>query len=76
MIDLIIDHFRNIGHLWRIADNWVRPNEKDVEKMLDRAAKELYDGAVGDRFEAHTTGLIIDKAESGFDVYMYVGNFE
>lgn len=76
MTDLILEIFERIGHLWHFKQGWVKPNEKDVEQMLDNAVVALYDGAIGDRFEAYTTGLIIEKANSGYDVYVYVGNFQ
>lgn len=76
MIDLILEIFGNIGHMWHYSHGWFKPNEKDVEQMLDNAAKALYDGSIGDRFEAGTTGLIIEKAEHGHDVYVYVGNYQ
>lgn len=75
MINTIIaDVFSRIGHTWKLDSGFIEPDEDDVEQMLDAAANRLYDGVVGDRFE--TGGLIIEKADQGFDVYVYVGNYE
>lgn len=72
---IVSEFFDRIGHFWYVdgGTTTVTPSEDDVEKVLDRAAVALYDGAVGDRLEVG--GLIIEKAEHGHDVYMYVGNY-
>lgn len=72
--ELIVNIFARIGHTWKVGGRYIDPTEQDVEKLLDEAAVKLYDGAVGDRLEA--AGLIIEKANKGHDVYVYVGNYE
>jgi hypothetical protein len=50
------------------------PEEDDVQIVLDKAAELLYDEDLHSRLE--TGGLIIEKTESGHDVYVYVGNYQ
>lgn len=71
--DFIADVFTRLAHTWRIGGKDVIPEADDVEKVLDEAAARLYDSPVGTQFE--TGGLVIQKATTGFDVYIYVGNY-
>lgn len=71
---LVAEILERIGHPWMLDTGVIQPDEDDVEKLLDEAVVKLYDGAVGDRLEAG--GLIIDKANKGYDVYVYVGNYQ
>lgn len=70
---LVTEAFARIGHTWKIGGKDVAPDETDVEQVLDKAAAALYDSPVGTQFE--TGGLVIQKATSGFDVFVYVGNY-
>lgn len=72
--EIVSEVFERIGHQWRLDTGYTNPSENDVEKLLDEAAVKLYDGSVGDRLEAG--GLIIEKANKGHDVYVYVGNYQ
>lgn len=72
--DLISDIFERIGHTWKIGGKHLTPTEEDVDEVLDKAAAELYDGDEGDRFELG--GVIIEKRNSGHDVYVFIGNYE
>lgn len=71
--EIVTELFHRIGQQWKIGGTLMDPSEDDVEKVLDAAAKKLYDGDVGDRLEVG--GLIIEKADTGHDVYMYVGRY-
>ena len=71
---MVADIFDKIAHRWNTDRGLVVVEEDDVTKVLDHAAKRLYDGEVGDRI--HVGGLIIEKRESGHDVYVYVGNYQ
>ena len=71
---LVADLFAKIGHKWNTDKGRVVVTDDDVTIVLDHAAKRLYDGAVGDQLEVG--GLIIEKRETGHDVYVYVGNYQ
>lgn len=74
--DEIADMFERMGYPWFIngGKDLHTPSGEDVQRVLDTAAAKLYDGVVGDRLEV--AGLIIEKAERGYNVYAYVGNYE
>lgn len=72
--DLIQEIFERIGHTWLIGGRHLLPNSSDITQVLDKAAGSLYDEPEGTQFQ--TGGLIIEKAEDGYDVYVCVGNFE
>lgn len=75
MIEQIVSEILDkVGHVWFLDSGVIEPGEDDVRKMLDSAAKALYDCKQGDRFESG--GLIIEKMTIGFNVYCYVGNYE
>ena len=71
---LVVDIFDKIGHRWNTDQGLIRVEDDDVTKVLDHAAKRLYDGAVGDRLSVG--GLIIEKRDRGHDVYVYVGSYQ
>ena len=72
--EIVSEIFQRIGHQWKLDTGFTDPSEDDVEKILDTAVVKLYDGATGDRLEVG--GLIIEKATRGYDVYVYVGNYQ
>lgn len=81
--ETIAQVLKKIGHTWKMVNEpgWVTsgpkfytPDEDDVQRVLDSAAKRLYDEPVGARLT--TGGLIIEKAEDGYDAYVFVGNYE
>ena len=72
--ELVNEVFERIGHEWKIGNSYAVPTEDDVEKVLDMAASKLYDAAEGTRLEVG--GLIIEKRPSGFDVFIYTGNYK
>jgi hypothetical protein len=75
MINTIIaEVFDKIGHVWMLDTGLLTPEEDDVQIVLDKAAELLYDEDLHSRLE--TGGLIIEKTESGHDVYVYVGNYQ
>lgn len=71
---LIVDIFDKIAHRWNTDKGLIPVTDDDVTRVLDHAAKRLYDGEVGDR--VHVGGLIIEKRDTGHDVYVYVGNYK
>lgn len=71
---MIVDTFDKIGHRWNTDKGLIRVDDDDVKKVLDHAAKMLYDGDIGDRLSVG--GLIIEKAPKGHDVYVYVGSYQ
>jgi hypothetical protein len=75
MIAQLVEYvFTRIGHLWLLDTGFIHPDEDDIAKFLDSAASTLYTSDVGDRLESG--GLIIEKAEHGHDVYVFVGTYE
>lgn len=74
MIEQIVaEIFERIGHVWMLDSGLTVPTEDDVHRMLDAAAKALYDSPIGTQFQ--TGGLVIEKAPTGHDVYVFVGNY-
>lgn len=71
---LVTEIFGRIGHKWNITTGRRVPTDDDVTRVLDHAAKRLYDGKTGDRIVVG--GLIIEKRDAGHDVYVYVGNYQ
>lgn len=65
---------KTAGLVWRIGGKYYWPTPEDVRGVLDKTASTLYDTPVGTQLE--TTGLRIEKAAKGHDVYVYVGNYE
>jgi len=74
MIKLILNAFRLNGRTWTIGGKPVEPTENDVRKVLDEAAKTLYAKKTGTTFTMG--GLHIEKAGSGYDVYVHVGTYK
>ena len=75
MIEFFVtEMFERIGHLWRIGGTLRQPTENDVRQVLDEAAGVLYTSPTDTQFQ--TGGLIIEKADDGHDVYVYVGNYK
>ena len=72
--DMVSEIFERIGHMWRTTLTFIQPSAEDVRAVLDEAAVRLYDDDVATQFQ--TGGLIIEKAPTGYDVYVYVGNYE
>lgn len=74
MIDLIKYVFEKTDNVWSVkGKGFIMPDEADIQKALDKAAAVLYDGDIGDRLEVG--GLIVEKREKDFDVYVRVGNY-
>lgn len=71
---LVTEIFGRIGHKWNTTVGRKVVTDDDVTRVLDHAAKRLYDGETGDRI--HVGGLIIEKRDVGHDVYVYVGNYQ
>lgn len=72
---LISEIFQRIEHYWNIkGGKRVIPDDNDVERALDEAAKVLYNENIGERLEVG--GLIIEKRPVGHDVYCYLGNYQ
>src|SRR3954462_8914068 len=56
-------------HIWRLTNGYeLRPEAKDVRKVLDTAAGMLYDGKGG--YQVIIAGLLIYKTKTGYDVYV------
>lgn len=72
--NLIAYVFAQTGFTWNTKTGRIVPDEEDIQIVLDEAAKALYTGVVGDRFES--AGLIIEKRGSGFDTWVFVGNYK
>lgn len=76
MINFLISQlFKQLGHTWTLTNgNVVTPTDNDVERVLDEAARQLYNEEVGSRL--NVGGLIIEKRENDHDVYIYVGSYQ
>ena len=70
---MVVDIFDKTGHRWNTGNGLVRVDDDDVKKVLDHAAKVLYDEPVGTRLSVG--GLIIEKRDRGHDVYVYLGKY-
>jgi len=75
MIEMMVtDTFDKIGHRWNTDQGLVRVDDDDVTRVLDHAAKVLYNEPVGTRLSIG--GLIIEKRATGHDIYVYLGNYQ
>lgn len=61
------------GRKWKVGGTLATPTEDDVQKVLDSAAKALYNEDVGSTFTMG--GLYIEKSHQGYDVYVHVGEY-
>lgn len=71
---LVSETFARIGHVWNIGGRLQEPTEDDIAKVLDEAAGVLYTSSVGTQWQSG--GLVVEKTTTGFDVYVYVGNYK
>ena len=71
--EMIAEALQDTGRLWTLNTGKIVPMADDVRKVLDEAAKVLYDRDVGARFEAG--GLIIEKRERHFEVFVHFGQY-
>ena len=71
--ELVAEILERIGHSWKTDNGYIAPDYEDVRRVLDKAAAALYNEGVGTRFE--TGGIIVEKTNSGFDVFVYVGPY-
>lgn len=73
----IANFFALNGYTWNIKGNEgvesIAPDEEDVRKVLDEAARRLYDGKNGDLILIGR--LCVIKQQSGFDVYVLAGSY-
>lgn len=73
LIDLILYVFTSTGRFWNVGGKATTPTEEDVRKTLDEAARLLYSEEVGTSLTVG--GLHIIKHETGYDTYVYTGNY-
>lgn len=67
--------FTENGWTWKIKGKGATvPDEQDIERALDEAARLLYNESVGTQLEVGR--LIIKKKHRGHDVYVYAGPFD
>jgi hypothetical protein len=71
---LINEIFSKTRWTWKIGALNLIPDEDDIQRALDEAARQLYNEEVGTRLEVG--GLIIEKRPRGHDVYVMVGSYE
>lgn len=69
----IHDWFKTNKWTWKISGESVEPGLDDIEKMLDEAAKTLYDEPVGTQLEVGR--LIVKKLHRGHEVYIFVDEY-
>lgn len=70
----IAKFLRENKRTWHLDTGHVIPTEEDVERLLDEAARVLYNEKPGAELEVG--GLIIKKLHKGHDVYVYFGPYE
>jgi hypothetical protein len=71
----IAEQFRKNQWTWNLkGGRTLVPEEEDIEAALDEAARLLYNEEVGAQLEVGR--LIIRRLHNGFDVYVYVGQYE
>lgn len=71
--DLINHIFTETGHRWRVGGSLRIPDEDNIRLALDEAARLLYTEKVGATLTVG--GLIVEKRDKGYDVYVRVGNY-
>lgn len=75
MLELIQHIFDKTDRLWKLSDGaYIEPEISDIETVLDDVAAKLYAEPVGSRLTVG--GMSIEKTETGFDVYVYVGTYK
>ena len=75
MLDRIAKWLDEVGRTWRLDSQSVyTPDADDVRAALDAAAGKLYSEPVGARLTS--AGLIVEKLDHGFDVYVHAGIYE
>jgi len=70
----VADWFKKIDLQWSITDGPRVPDEDDVDRAFDEAAKVLYNQSVDTQLTVG--GMHIVKTTDGHDVFMYVGSYE
>lgn len=71
----ISELFARLGYTWTLKSGRVIvPDEDDVERFLDEAAKHLHNEPVGTRLSVGK--MIIEKTATGHDVYVYTGSYQ
>lgn len=73
--DIISGVFDKTGRQWKVVnpEGHIDPSPADVKGVLDNAAKALYSESVGTTY--NRGGLIVEKTNLGFDVYVHVGKY-
>jgi len=72
---MISSYFEEAGYVWKLKDGKeIFPSSNDIEKVLDKAASVLYDEEVGSNVRVGS--LLIEKTETGFDVYILAGSYQ
>lgn len=70
----IAEVLADTGRLWKLDSGFITPTEEIVERALDEAAKALYNEPVGTRLTVG--GMIIERTNSGFEVYVMLGSYK
>lgn len=71
----VADWFKQNNFHWSLLNKGrVVPDEADVESVLDEAARVLYNEPPGTYLSVGR--LIIERTESGHNVYMFIGSYE
>jgi len=67
--------FLDNAFTWTLTNgSIIIPDADDIERVLDEAARQLYNEETGTRLDVGR--LIIEKRDTDHDVYVYVGSYK
>ena len=72
----LAQEFLGRGYTWTIDGVSRVPSSEDIEKLLDRAAADMYDEPDGATMLMTTGRLVIKKDAGHIDVYLMIGEYD
>lgn len=73
--DMISSYFEEAGYVWKLkGGDEILPSPTDIQKVLDKAASVLYSEDTGSNVRVGS--LLVEKTETGFDVYILAGSYQ
>lgn len=78
LTEIVSEIFKMVGQTWTLSnDKVIEPDDNDVERFFDEAAKHLHGEEVGARLSVPGSALIIEKRPNNLHgVYVYVGDYK